>query len=117
MTDAVSINIAGWLACLAFVLMIASYAINVANGFRRQKREVSFSDELITKKECDLREGLAIQRLSRVEQDVTIMRAEMRRDVGDLHEKINKVDKNVERIAGSLQPLTVQVSRLLDKLE
>ena len=121
-----SVEIAGWIGCLFF--LVAGW--NQVERFfdlrsnRGQPREIQPQPLEITKVEKPVPESLCKSRhkevsheIQRLEGELGKLRDERREEVADLHQKVNKVDREVGELRASLELNNQQLGRIDAKLD
>jgi chromosome segregation ATPase len=141
------VEIAAWLACLAFVVMLVNQGSKAISVFRGKPEasevERDAQQRFATKIECvdkhkrieeenarlwakigGIERGMRehVDKLSdvwraRLEEQVGAMRKERQEDLGELHGKVNKVDREIGEISAQVKGISAQLERLDDKLD
>ena len=120
------IEIAAWLGCLFF--LVAGW--NQVERFfdRRTNRAASHEihpqplaiskvDPPVTETLCRRRYEEVSQETKRLQSDLNSLRQERREEVGDLQQKINKVDREVGELRSSMELNHQQLMRIDAKLD
>jgi hypothetical protein len=82
-----------------------------------QPLSVATLDPPVCESLCQSRRKEAATEILRLEQDVCSLRHERRADVGDLQQKINKVDREVGELRTSIELNNQQLMRIDAKLD
>jgi len=99
------------------VVVLVSMAVNVVTlvrGGRIQRREVSFTEGMVTKDQCGLKHVGIEQRVATVEKDIHELRTwqaeqmeklrrEIKTDISTLHGRINDVLSAVAEVRGEIR--------------
>jgi hypothetical protein len=121
-----ALEIAAWIGCLFF--LVAGW--NQVERFfdrrasRGQPREIQPQPLAVSKFDAPVGESLCHSRhqevsgeMLRLEQEVGSLRVERRADVGDLQQKISKVDREVGEMRASIELNHQQLTRMDAKLD
>jgi hypothetical protein len=119
-------ELAAWIGCLFF--LVAGW--NQVDSFfdRRSRRgapreiqpqplAVAKFDQPVTESLCQVRRQEVSRELARLEQEIESLRHERRTDVGELQQKINKVDREVGELRASIELNNQQLTRIDAKLD
>jgi hypothetical protein len=121
-----AVEIAAWIGCLFF--LVAGWN-QVERFFDRRTqrgaaREIQPQPLAVTKFDQPVAESLCRSRhqevggeLLRLEQELGSLRQERRADVGDLQQKVNKVDREVGELRACLDLNNQQLTRIDAKLD
>lgn len=125
-TSPTAVEIAAWIGCLFF--LVAGW--NQVEGFfdrraqRGQAREIQPQPLAVSKFDAPVGESLCRSRhkevsseLLRLEQELGSLRQERRAEVGELQQKINKVDREVGEMRASIELNHQQLMRIDAKLD
>ena len=125
-TPSSPLELAGWIGALFF--LVAGW--NQVEKFldRRAQRSapreiqpqplpVTKFDPPVAESLCQCRRKEVSNELLRFEQEITGLRAGRRADVGDLQQKINKVDREVGELRVSIELNNQQLTRIDAKLD
>lgn len=120
------LEIAAWIGCLFF--LVAGW--NQVESFldRRSRRgavreiqpqplAVAQFDQPVTESLCQSRRKEVANELLRLEHEIDTLRHERRADVGELQQKINKVDREVGELRASIDWNNQQLIRIDAKLD
>ena len=120
------LEIAAWIGCLFF--LVAGW--NQVESFldRRSRRgeareiqpqplAVAKFDQPVTESLCQSRRQEVASELVRLEREFGSLRHERRVDVGELQQKINKVDREVGELRASIELNNQQLTRIDAKLD
>ncbi len=121
-----AVEIAAWLGCLFF--LVAGW--NQVESFfdRRTHRgaardiqplplPVARFDAPVTESLCQSRRQEATNELLRLQQEAASLRRERQADVSELHQKVNKVDREVGELRASIELNNQQLLRIDAKLD
>jgi len=121
-----SVEIAAWIGCLFF--LVAGW--NQVETFldRRSRRgavrevqpqplAVAQYDQPVTKSLCQSRRKEIANDILRLDHEIVSVRHERRADVGELQQKINKVDREVGELRASIDLNNQQLMRIDAKLD
>ncbi len=121
-----SLEITAWLGCLFF--LVAGW--NQVESFldRRSRRgavreiqpqplAVTKFDQPVTENLCQSRRQEVASEMLRIERELGSLRHERRADVGELQQKINKVDREVGEMRASIELNNQQLMRIDTKLD
>jgi chromosome segregation ATPase len=147
MTSYPPAEFAAWIACLAFVLMLVNQGSKVVSIFRGKPEasevERDAAQRFATKIECvdkhkkieeenarlwakiggmergarEHMDRLSEQWRGRLEAQAEALRKERQEDLGELHGKVNKVDREIGEISAQVKGISAQLERLDDKLD
>ena len=125
-TTPTSLELAAWIGCLFF--LVAGW--NQVDSFfdRRSRRgapreiqpqplAIAQFDQPVTESLCQSRRQAVSHELARLEQEIESLRHERRTDVGELQQKINKVDREVGELRSSIELNNQQLMRIDAKLD
>jgi hypothetical protein len=121
-----SIEVAGWIGCLFFVVAGWNQVEKFFDrrGQRAAPREirpqplaVTQFDRPVTETLCQSRRRELSQELVRLEQELGGLRCDRRADVAELQQKINKVDREVGELRASIDLNNQQLTRIDAKLD
>lgn len=120
------VELAAWIGCLFF--LVAGW--NQVESFldRRSRRgavreiqpqplAITQIDPPVTESLCQSRRQQVSNELARLQQEIDSLRHERRTDVGDLQQKINKVDREVGELRASIDLNNQQLTRIDAKLD
>ena len=125
-TTPAAFEVAAWIGCLFF--LVAGWN-QVDNFFDRRSRRgapreiqpqplaVAKFDQPVTESLCQSRRQEVANELARLEQEIESLRLERRTDVGELQQKINKVDREVGELRTSIDLNNQQLMRIDAKLD
>jgi hypothetical protein len=121
-----SVEVAAWIGCLFF--LVAGWN-QVEQFFDRRARRgaareiqpqplaVAKFDQPVTESLCQSRRKETGSELLRLDQEMGNLRLERRSEVGDLQQKINKVDREVGELRASIELNNQQLLRIDAKLD
>jgi predicted RNase H-like nuclease (RuvC/YqgF family) len=119
-------QIAAWLGCLFFLVagwnqVEAFFDRRTRRGAAReiqpQPLPVAKFDPPVGESLCQSRRQEVRNELLRLEQELESLRHERRSDVTELHQKVNKVDREVGELRASIELNNQQLSRIDAKLD
>ena len=126
MSSPSSIEIAAWIGCLFF--LVAGW--NQVESFldRRSRRgavreiqpqplAVAQYDQPVAESLCQSRRKEVANEMVRLDHEIGGLRHERRADVGELQQKINKVDREVGELRASIELNNQQLMRIDAKLD
>lgn len=96
------IHIKDFLLIIGFFISSAASAVAVINSRRVQRREVTFGQEFVTKDQCTIMNQSLDRRIRKIEEDVSMMRREVKQDMRGVHERIDQVLAAVSELRGEL---------------
>ena len=126
MPSLTSIEIAAWIACLFF--LVAGWN-QVETFFDRRTRRgpareiqpqplaVTKFDQPVAASLCHSRRKEMANEVVRLDHELGSVRHERRADVGELQQKINKVDREVGELRASMELQNQQLTRMDEKLD
>lgn len=120
------VEIAAWLGCLFF--LVAGWNQVEAFFDRRTRRgpvreiqpqplPVAKFDQPVTESLCQSRRRELSDKLLRLQQELENLRHERRSETSELHQKVNKVDREVGELRTSLDLNNQQLQRIDAKLD
>ena len=121
-----AVEVAAWLGCLFFLVagwnQVESFfdrrtRRGAAREIQPQPLAVAKYDQPVTEALCRSRHSEVDAEMVRLAQEVDTLRQERRADVGDLHQKINKVDREVGELRASIELNHQQLVRIDEKLD
>lgn len=120
------LELAAWIGCLFF--LVAGW--NQVEAFldRRARRgaareiqpqplAVAKFDQPVPESLCQTRRQQVSEELARLEHEIESLRRERRTEVGELQQKINKVDREVGELRASIELNNQQLARIDAKLD
>ncbi len=121
-----AVEVAAWLGCLFF--LVAGWnqverffdrrtQRGAAREIQPQPLAVAKFDQPVPETLCRSRHSEVNTELLRLEQEMDTLRQERRADVGDLQQKINKVDREVGELRASIELNHQQLVRIDAKLD
>jgi hypothetical protein len=103
--------------------LLASIGANLVQIFRGQRPitpqplKVTAAEEFVTKEHClTLHEQSAI-RVQSIERTLIELKQERREDIGELHDKVNAVGREVSELKSASAMQSVQLRRMDEKLD
>jgi hypothetical protein len=120
------LELAGWIGCLFFLVagwnQVERFFDRRANrGAPRQIQPQPLSvaqlDPPVTESLCRTRHTEHGHELLRLNRELASLRQERRAEVGELHEKVNKVDREVGELRACLELNNQQLTRIDAKLD
>jgi hypothetical protein len=121
-----AVEVAAWIGCLFFLVAGWNQVERffdrrshrgAAREIQPQPLAVAKFDQPVPESLCRSRHQEVSGELSRLEQELGSLRLERRADVGDLQQKINKVDREVGEMRASLELNNQQLARIDAKLD
>ncbi|MGH7967950.1 MAG: hypothetical protein ACREIC_04400 [Limisphaerales bacterium] len=121
-----SLEIAAWIGCLFFLVagwnqVEAFFDRRARRGSAReiqpQPLSVAKFDGPVTENLCASRRQETAAEMGRLGQELGSLRHERRADVGELQQKINKVDREVGELRASIELNNQQLMRIDAKLD
>jgi hypothetical protein len=121
-----SVEIAAWVGCLFF--LVAGWN-QVESFFDRRSRRgeareiqpqplsITKFDEPVTETLCQSRRKEVANEILRLDHELGSLRHERRAEVGELQQKINKVDREVGELRASIELNNQQLTRIDAKLD
>ena len=119
-------EITAWIGCLFFLVagwnQVESFLDRrarrgAAREIQPQPLAVAKFDQPVTESLCQTRRQEAAHELLRLDQEIGGLRRERRADVGELQQKINKVDREVGELRACLDLNNQQLMRIDAKLD
>ncbi len=126
MTSPTTLEIAAWIGCLFFLVagwnQVESFfdrraRRGAAREIQPQPLAVSKFDPPVAESVCRARHTELGKEVLRLEQELAALRLERRTEVGDLQQKINKVDREVGELRASMELNHQQLMRIDVKLD
>ena len=120
------IEITAWIGCLFFLVAGWNQVENfldrrsrrgAAREIQPQPLAVAKFDQPVTESLCQSRRQEVASELLRLERESGSLRHERRADVGELQQKINKVDREVGELRVSIELTNQQLTRIDAKLD
>ncbi|HEV2210980.1 MAG TPA: hypothetical protein VG167_19580 [Verrucomicrobiae bacterium] len=120
------VELAAFLGCLFFLVagwnQVESFLDRrnrrgAAREIQPQPLPVAKFDQPLTESLCQSRRQELAGELIRLEQELGSLRRERRSDVGELHQKVNKVDREVGELRASIELNNQQLLRIDAKLD
>lgn len=120
------VELAGWIGCLFFLVagwnQLERFLDRRANrGAAReiqpQPLSVARFDQPVVESLCASRHKEVAAEMLRLDQEMNGLRHERRADVGELQQKINKVDREVGELRASIELNNQQLARIDAKLD
>ena len=121
-----AVEVAAWIGCLFFLVagwnQVETFLDRrgrrgAAREIQPQPLAVSKYDQPVTESLCQSRRKEVSHELLRFEQELGSLRHERRADVGELQQKINKVDREVGELRASIELNNQQLMRIDAKLD
>ena len=121
-----SIEIAAWIGCLFFLVAGWNQVENFLERHTRrgapreiqpQPLAITHHDQPVTESLCQSRRKEVANEILRLDHELATLRHERRADVGDLQQKINKVDREVGELRASMELSNQQLMRIDAKLD
>jgi hypothetical protein len=121
-----SIEVAAWIGCLFFLVagwnQIERFfdrrmQRGAAREIQPQPLSVAKFDQPVPESLCQSRRKEMAAEILRLEQQIGSLRHERRADVGELQQKINKVDREVGELRASIELNNQQLMRIDAKLD
>jgi DNA repair exonuclease SbcCD ATPase subunit len=125
-TSPTSVQIAAWIGCLFFLVagwnQVETFLDRrsrrgAAREIQPQPLAVAKFDPPVAESAWRAREQEVANELVRLDQEINKLRAERREEVGELQQKINKVDREVGELRASMQLNHQQLVRIDAKLD
>ncbi len=120
------VELAAWIGCLFFLVagwnQLEAFLDRRANrGARReiqpQPLSVARFDQPVVESLCESRHKEVAAEMLRLDHEINGLRNERRADVGELQQKINKVDREVGELRASIELNNQQLARIDAKLD
>ena len=120
------IEIAAWIGCLFFLVagwnQLESFLDRRArrgmpHEIQPQPLAITKFDQPVTENLCQSRRQEVASELVRLEREFGSLRHERRAEVGELQQKINKVDREVGELRASIELNNQQLTRIDAKLD
>lgn len=121
-----SFEVTAWIGCLFFLVagwnQVESFfdrraRRGVAREIQPQPLAITKFDQPVTENLCQSRRQEVAGELVRLERELGSLRHERRADVGELQQKINKVDREVGELRASIELNNQQLMRIDAKLD
>ena len=121
-----ALEIAAWIGCLFFLVagwnQVESFfdrrgRRGAAREIQPQPLAVAKFDQPVAESLCQSRRQEMAHELLRLDHEIGSLRHERRTDVGDLQQKINKVDREVGELRASIDLNNQQLMRIDAKLD
>jgi len=121
-----SLEIAAWIGCLFFLVagwnQVESFLDRrgrrgAAREIQPQPLAITKFDQPVTENLCQSRRQEVATEMLRLERELGSLRHERRADVGELQQKINKVDREVGELRSSIELNNQQLMRIDAKLD
>lgn len=120
------VELAAWIGCLFFLVAGWNQVENfldrrarrgVAREIQPQPLAVAKFDQPVPESLCQSRRQQVSDELARLDREIEMLRRERGAQVGELQQKINKVDREVGELRASIELNNQQLSRIDSKLD
>ncbi len=120
------LELAAWIGCLFFLaagwnqveaFLDRRARRGAAREIQPQPLAVAKFDPPVPESLCQTRRQQVSDELARLEHEIEILRRERRTEVGELQQKINKVDREVGELRASIELNNQQLARIDAKLD
>jgi hypothetical protein len=121
-----SLEVAAWIGCLFFLVagwnQVESFLDRrtrrgAAREIQPQPLAITKFDQPVSESLCESRRQETAAEMLRLERELGSLRHERRADVGELQQKINKVDREVGELRASIELNNQQLTRIDAKLD